>query len=70
MRKMALNCSTHHDYVHHQGWKYVGDTDDLWLRKPDGTLIPAPCRGSRSLPTASELAMVAEIPQLSDDDVG
>jgi hypothetical protein len=45
LNKLALNCSTHHDYVHHKGWKYVGDSDDLWLRKPDGTLIPAPCRG-------------------------
>ena len=45
LNKMCLNCSTHHDYVHHQGWKYIGDADDLWIRKPDGTLIPAPCRG-------------------------
>ncbi len=45
LRNMTLSCSTHHDYVHHRGWKYVGDTDDLWLRKPDGRLIPAPCRG-------------------------
>ena len=45
LKMMDLNCSTHHDYVHHRGWKYVGDSDDLWLRKPDGTLIPAPPRG-------------------------
>ncbi|MBK5333867.1 MAG: DUF222 domain-containing protein, partial [Ilumatobacteraceae bacterium] len=45
LKKMDLNCSTHHDYVHHRGWKYIGDSDDLWLRKPDGTLIPAPPRG-------------------------
>jgi uncharacterized protein DUF222 len=45
LNKMCLNCSTHHDYVHHHGWKYIGDTDDLWIRKPDGTLMAAPCRG-------------------------
>ncbi len=45
LNKMCLTCSTHHDYLHHHGWKYVGTADDLWLRKPDGTLIPAPCRG-------------------------
>jgi hypothetical protein len=45
LRNLTLMCSTHHDYVHHRGWKYVGDADDLWLRKPDGTLIPVPCRG-------------------------
>ena len=45
LNKMCLTCSTHHDYLHHHRWKYVGDADDLWLRKPDGTLIPAPCRG-------------------------
>ncbi len=45
LRNLTLGCSTHHDLVHHGGWKYVGDADDLWLRKPDGTLIPAPCRG-------------------------
>ena len=45
LNKMCLNCSTHHDYVHHHGWKYIGTADDLWLRKPDGTLIAAPCHG-------------------------
>jgi len=45
LNKLCLNCSTHHDYVHHQGWKYVGDADDLWIRQPNGTLMAAPCRG-------------------------
>jgi len=45
LNKMCLNCSTHHDYVHHHGWKYIGTAADLWLRKPDGTLIAAPCHG-------------------------
>ena len=31
LNKLCLNCSTHHDYVHHKGWKYIGDADDLWL---------------------------------------
>jgi Domain of unknown function (DUF222) len=44
LNMMCLNCSTHHDYVHHHGWKYVGTADDLWLRKPDGTRLAAPCR--------------------------
>jgi hypothetical protein len=45
LNKLVLECSTHHDFVHHKGWKFVGDADDLWLRRPDGTLIAAPCRG-------------------------
>jgi hypothetical protein len=45
LKLLDLACSTHHDYVHHRGWKYVGDSDDLWLRKPDGKLIPAPPQG-------------------------
>ncbi|MEP7202983.1 MAG: DUF222 domain-containing protein, partial [Ilumatobacteraceae bacterium] len=43
--KLGLLCSTHHDLFHHHGWTLVGNSDDLWIRKPDGTLIPAPCRG-------------------------
>jgi hypothetical protein len=42
---MVLTCSTHHDYLHHHRWKYTGTADNLSLRKPDGTLIPAPCHG-------------------------
>lgn len=45
LKNLALNCSTHHDYLHHQHWKYIGNADDLWLQKPDGSSIPAPCRG-------------------------
>jgi hypothetical protein len=45
LNKLVLECSTHHDFVHHKGWKFVGDADDLWLRRPDGTMIAAPCRG-------------------------
>ncbi len=55
LNKMCLNCSTHHDYVHHKGWKYVGDNDDLWLRKPDGTLIAAPPRGPAFPPQQLQL---------------
>ncbi len=44
LNEMVLGCSTHHDHLHHHGWKYVGSADDLWLRSPDGTLIPAPPR--------------------------
>ena len=45
VNEMVLKCSTHHDYVHHKGWRYVGSADDLYLQRPDGTLIPAPPRG-------------------------
>ena len=45
LNKMCLTCSTHHDHLHHHDWKYVGTADDLWLQKPDGTLIPAPPHG-------------------------
>jgi hypothetical protein len=42
---MGLVCSTHHDFVHHQDWAFIGNSDHLYLRQPDGTLIPAPPRG-------------------------
>lgn len=58
LRLLVLSCSTHHDYVHHQGWKFVGDADDLWLRKPDGSLIAAPCRGPAFV-GARQLQLVA-----------
>ena len=45
VNEMVLGCSTHHDYLHHKGWKYVGSADDLYLQRPDGTLIPCPPRG-------------------------
>ncbi len=45
LNEMVLGCSTHHDYLHHKGWTYIGSADDLYLRQPDGTLIPAPPRG-------------------------
>jgi hypothetical protein len=45
VNEMVLGCSTHHDYLHHKGWTYVGSADDLYLRQPDGTLLPAPPRG-------------------------
>jgi hypothetical protein len=42
---MVLLCSTHHTLTHQQHWQLNGDADDLWVRKPDGSVIPAPCRG-------------------------
>jgi hypothetical protein len=45
LNEMVLGCSTHHDHLHHKGWTYIGSADDLSLRRPDGTLIPAPPRG-------------------------
>jgi hypothetical protein len=45
LNNMGLVCSTHHDFVHHQDWAFIGNSDDLSLRQPDGTLIPAPPRG-------------------------
>jgi hypothetical protein len=58
LNKMCLDCSTHHDFLHHKGWKYVGDADDLWLRKPDGTLVPAPPRGP-AFATPQQLQLAA-----------
>lgn len=55
--KMCLSCSTHHDYVHHKGWKYIGDNDDLSIRKPDGTLTAAPPRGP-AFPPPQHLQLV------------
>jgi hypothetical protein len=45
LNEMVLECSTHHDYVHHKDWTYIGSADDLHLQRPDGTLIHAPPRG-------------------------
>jgi Domain of unknown function (DUF222) len=42
---LTLLCSTHHDLIHQQHWQLHGHADDLHIRTPDGTLIPAPCRG-------------------------
>jgi hypothetical protein len=44
LNNLGLACSTHHDHLH-KGWAFVGGADDLYLRKPDTTLIPAPPRG-------------------------
>jgi hypothetical protein len=45
MANLVLLCSTHHTLIHQQHWKLVGNAHDLSVHKPDGTLIPAPCRG-------------------------
>ena len=45
LNMLALFCSTHHHLVHQPGWELVGDAQDLSIRKPDGTLLPAPCTG-------------------------
>jgi hypothetical protein len=45
LNNMGLVCSTHHDFLHHQDWAFLGNSDDLYLRQPNGTLIPAPPRG-------------------------
>jgi hypothetical protein len=42
---LGLFCSTHHHHLHLPHWELVGDADNLHIRKPDDTLIPAPCRG-------------------------
>ncbi len=42
---LGLFCSTHHHYLHKPDWQLIGDADDLRIRKPDGTLMHAPCRG-------------------------
>ncbi|MEP7115599.1 MAG: DUF222 domain-containing protein [Ilumatobacteraceae bacterium] len=59
---LGLVCSTHHDHVHHQGWAFVGDADDLWIRTRDGTLMAAPCRGpafAATTRTAPQLQLAA-----------
>jgi hypothetical protein len=42
---LALFCNAHHHMLHDRGWTLVGDANDLYIRTPDGTLIPAPARG-------------------------
>jgi len=45
LTNQALLCSCHHPYVHSPEWGLVGDADDLYIRRPDGTLMPAPPKG-------------------------
>lgn len=45
LSNMALFCSSHHHFLHNREWALVGDAHDLWIRKPDGTTMPAPPRG-------------------------
>ena len=45
MLNLALLCSCHHHYAHSPDWGLVGDAVDLFIRRPDGTLIPAPPKG-------------------------
>ena len=42
---LALLCACHHHYAHAPDWKLIGDAVDLYIRKLDGTLIPAPPKG-------------------------
>ncbi len=42
---LGLFCSTHHHYLHKPDWQLVGNADNLSIRQPDGSLVPAPCRG-------------------------
>jgi hypothetical protein len=41
----TLMCSCHHPYLHSPDWGLVGDANDLYIRRPDGTLMPAPPKG-------------------------
>ena len=45
MVNLALLCSCHHHDAHTPHWTLIGDAVDLYIRKPDGTLIPAPPKG-------------------------
>jgi Domain of unknown function (DUF222) len=42
---LALFCTTHHHLLHTPHWHLNGDTHNLTISKPDGTLMAAPCRG-------------------------
>jgi Domain of unknown function (DUF222) len=45
LANLALFCTTHHHLLHTPNWHLVGDAHNLTITKPDGTSIPAPCRG-------------------------
>ncbi|MEY2401630.1 MAG: hypothetical protein QOJ08_1741 [Ilumatobacteraceae bacterium] len=45
LNEMGLFCDAHHHYLHLPDWQLIGDAADLWIQKPDGTLMAAPCRG-------------------------
>jgi hypothetical protein len=56
LMNQALLCACHHPYAHSPDWGLIGDAKDLYIRRPDGTLMPAPPKGHiddgrlRSLP--------------------
>ncbi|MGZ4723122.1 MAG: DUF222 domain-containing protein [Ilumatobacteraceae bacterium] len=45
LSNMVLLCSSHHHYAHAPDWSLVGNAYDLSIRRPHGTLMPAPPRG-------------------------
>ncbi|HEY0520125.1 MAG TPA: DUF222 domain-containing protein, partial [Ilumatobacteraceae bacterium] len=45
LNQMGLFCNTHHHYLHHPDWSLIGNSDNLHIQQPDGTLIPAPPNG-------------------------
>ena len=42
---LTLLCSCHHHYAHSPEWGLVGDANNLYIRRPDGTLMSAPPKG-------------------------
>jgi hypothetical protein len=57
LNEMGLFCDTHHHYLHMPDWQLLGDAADLWIQKPDGTLLAAPCRGP-AFPHPHQLELV------------
>ncbi|MEY2583011.1 MAG: hypothetical protein QOE09_2860 [Ilumatobacteraceae bacterium] len=57
LNMLALFCSTHHHLVHQPGWELVGDADDLSIRRPDGTMLAAPCTGPAITSPAKQLQL-------------
>lgn len=59
LHNLVLLCSTHHTLIHHADWLLIGDAHTLVIRRPDGTLLPAPPRGPmHCIEQARQLALV------------
>ena len=56
---LTLLCSCHHHYAHSPEWGLVGDANDLYIRRPDGSLMYAPPKGHINGPIQPSLQLTA-----------
>ena len=54
---LTLLCSSHHHHAHSPDWALIGDANNLYIRKPDSTLMPAPPKGHTTSPLQPTLQL-------------